>query len=765
MSKTAETSPELELSDVIEQPVLKGILDNLYALTRVPLGIVDRKGRVLAGVGWQDICTRFHRVHPVACRNCIDSDTRLTAGITPGEHRLYRCRNGLWDAAAPIIVNGRQLGNIFIGQFFFRGEPPDRETFKAQAALYGFPEKEYLEALDRVAVLDREHVAAVIRFLSEMARNLSRTGWSNWVLARNAAETRGRERELHRVNRMLVARSRSDRAMVRATSEQEFLDEVCRIIVEACGHSLVWIGLVENDEKKSVRLAAFSGCARGDLSSLNVGWGEDEANGRGPTGLAVRTGRPSVCQDIRLDPGERPWREQALKLGCASSAVLPLMSGGKAIGVLAVYSAAPGAFTEDEVRLLEEVAEDVSFGVETLRIRDARKEAEARFQKAQKLEAVGLLAAGVAHDFNNILATIIGYNAVLLEELKDKRLRSYGLEVKHSAELAATLTRQLLGVSGRQVGPRRVLDAASVVAATAKMMRRMLGEKIRVELKLGRDCWPVEMDGGQLEQIVMNLVVNARDAMPDGGRLTLATRNVQSSGYHARKTSCRAPKGRWVVLEVRDNGIGMDAELQGRIFEPFFTTKAPGRGTGLGLSAVKSIVQDYGGHITVDSKPGRGTVFRIHLPAVAAPEASPEAAAPAVVRGPAGRAPRETVLVVEDNASLLVLIRMTLQRAGYRVQAARSAEEAEALFAKADGKLDLLLTDVVLPDMDGPELAKRAAGKRPGLRTVFMSGYAGGAADGVLGSGDCALLEKPFTPEKLLSVLREVLDDSATGGR
>jgi PAS domain S-box-containing protein len=398
---------------------------------------------------------------------------------------------------------------------------------------------------------------------------------------------------------------------------------------------------------------------------------------------------------------------------------------------------------------------------ERTRALQAKAQSDTQLQQAQKMEAVGLLAGGIAHDFGNILACIVGNNYFLLEGLKPGHpLRPYCLEIKRSSEVAATLTHQLLGVSGnRGVNQNSVLDPNSVIMAMAKMLRRLLGDNIQIDLDLHPAVWSVKMDSGQLEQIVMNLAVNARDAMVQGGLLTIVSKNLLvKNGADSLDPTALAP-GRYVALEFRDTGIGMDAAVLSRLFEPFFTTKGPGRGTGLGLSTAKSIIQEYHGSISVESEPGRGSVFRVYLPSV-------KGGAEAMLRGPAVKKSKrghEAVMVVEDNGSLIDILKLTLEGGGYSVFPMDSAEKALSQTGKIKKRIDILLTDVVLPGMDGVDLAKRLKELWPGLRVVYMSGYPGNALAPIAGFGDCVFLEKPFSPRQLLDTLRKVLDTSQVG--
>ncbi|HKW41964.1 MAG TPA: response regulator [Gemmatimonadales bacterium] len=380
---------------------------------------------------------------------------------------------------------------------------------------------------------------------------------------------------------------------------------------------------------------------------------------------------------------------------------------------------------------------------------------EAQLLHAQKMEAVGRLAGGVAHDFNNLLTVILSYSDLLLEDLPSDRSEREDIEeIRKAAVAASSLTRQLLAFSRQQVLQPRVLDINGVVTATEKLLTRLLGEDVRLTTSLASDLGAVKVDPGQLEQIIMNLAVNARDAMPRGGRLTIETANVDMDEAYVRGHPVAQP-GRYAMLAVSDTGIGMDAETQARIFEPFFTTKDPGKGTGLGLATVYGIVKQSGGFIWVYSEPGHGTSFKIYLPRVDdAARSAPAASAP-VVGG------SETVLVVEDVPAVRAVASEMLTRYGYTVLEAADAETALRLAAKHDGEIHLLLTDVVMPDASGRELADKLVKLKPGMKVLYMSGYTDDAVvrHGVLQDG-IAFLQKPFTPESLARKLRTVLDQS-----
>jgi two-component system cell cycle sensor histidine kinase/response regulator CckA len=384
-----------------------------------------------------------------------------------------------------------------------------------------------------------------------------------------------------------------------------------------------------------------------------------------------------------------------------------------------------------------------------------RRRLEAQLLQAQKMDSVGRLAGGVAHDFNNLLGVITGYGELLRKRItNDRQLKKYVDDILKAAERAAGLTRQLLAFSRKQVLQPRVLDLNTVVGEMDKMLRRLIGEDIQLVTVLGDPLGRVQADPGQMEQVLMNLAVNARDAMPRVGRLTVETANVDLDAAYARTRPGVKP-GPHVMLAVSDTGHGMDLEVQSHIFEPFFTTKDPGKGTGLGLATVHGIVRQSGGHIFVYSELEHGTTFKVYLPRLEEGETVVEAT-PAQEAGL--QRGSETVLLVEDEESLRNMVREILEDSGYTVIEAHDAGHALEIAERHPAPIDLLMTDVVMPGMSGRDLAARLAASHSETRVLYMSGYTDDAVvlHGVL-AADVAFLQKPFTPEALARKVREVL--------
>ena len=409
-------------------------------------------------------------------------------------------------------------------------------------------------------------------------------------------------------------------------------------------------------------------------------------------------------------------------------------------------------------RAISDESKNVTFEIFTEDVTE-RRALEQQLRQSQKMEAIGRLAGGIAHDFNNLLMVISGYSEFLLERLgPDQTLRGPAKEIATAAERATSLTRQLLAFSRKQMLTPKVLDLNAVVTENLKMLTRLIGEDIDLVMIPGPELGAVKADPGQVEQVILNLAVNARDAMPQGGRLTIETANVTLDEAYARVHSPVQP-GEYTMLAITDTGVGMDSDTQSHIFEPFFTTKGP-KGTGLGLSTVYGIVKQSGGYIWVYSEPGKGTSFKIYMPHVTAEEVAAVEQPAAVVSAPV-ETPRETILVVEDEVNLRRLTRQFLENQGYDVVEAADGAAAVQICVAHQGAIHLLLTDVIMPGMNGRELAQRVSEIRPNMKVLYMSGYTENAIghNGTLDAG-ITLLQKPFTLQALKAKVREVLDQT-----
>ena len=821
-------------------------------------------------------------------------------------------------------------------------------------------------------------------------------------LVTEIAERKRTEEAMQRLNRELQAISSCNQILLHATDEQDLIDQICRIVCEGAGYRMAWVGYAEHDAAKSVRPVAWAGAEDGYLATANISWSDETERGRGPSGIAIRSGRTCYNQDFTAEPETSLRRQRASQRGYRSGIAFPLKDEeARTFGALTIYASEPNAFTAEEIRLLEELAHDLAFGIITQRTRAERKRAEQQvsllrfaldnvreaaylidekglfhyineeacralgytreellgmgvldinfdlstegwinhwtdlksnrslifegrhrakdghvfpvevsanyfeykgtaynlalardiserkraeetlalrsfalntvregafliddnarlhyvneeacrvlgytheellgmgvpdfdpdfppqrwpgfwadlksnrlvnfetrhrakgghvfpveinanyfeyggnayslafardlterkraeqeqaklrqhLHQAQKMEAIGQLAGGVAHDFNNILGIIIGYSEIMLSGRKlNEERRSQIEEILAAGQRAASLTRQLLAFSRKLVLQPKVFSLNSVIEGFEKMLRRLIGEQIEVRTILDPNLGAVNADPNQMEQVLLNLCINARDAMPEGGRITIETANLELNDAMAAQHFSLTP-GRYVTLSVTDTGIGMDKETQSHIFEPFFTTKDPERGTGLGLATVYGIVKQSGGHVSVYSEPRLGTTIRIYVPAVNQEmRADKQVSAPQeLLQG------TETLLLVEDGAPLRTLYHRILEDGGYTVLEAGDSQRAIQIAEQYAGNIALLLTDVSLPKMNGTVLAKILLQQRPTMKVLFMSGH----SDDVVSGPDHLLhvgtnfIQKPFAAEELFRRLREILD-------
>jgi signal transduction histidine kinase len=529
--------------------------------------------------------------------------------------------------------------------------------------------------------------------------------------------------------------------------QRRVLDFVADAALDLLRGDLARLWLVEGDDDR-LRLAASR--ARGELPA--EGGVEILPAGAGLAGWVVQQRRSRSAPDLLSDPlvFQKDW---FVKAGIVSQLVVPLVAGDEAIGALVVSTRVRRVFDQEDIELMEIFAAKAAIALSNARLyREAQEaydqlaRAQDLLMQAQKMDAVGRLAGGIAHDFNNLLTVIIGRLDAALDVLPRDDARRADIELAAgAAERASGLTRQLLAFSRRQALAPAVTDLNVIVRDVAQLLRRLIGENIELGTTLASAPTPVRADRGQIEQVIVNLVVNARDAMPAGGRLTIGTASVDIAT--PPPTGVDAPPGAYVRLTVTDSGHGMDPETRRRVFDPFFTTKDIGRGTGLGLATVYGIVKQHEGYVAVDSAPGAGATFRIYLPRV---EGDVVTATPASVPRAEGW---ETILLVEDEAEVRAVARQALENAGYRVIEASVPTDALRIAAEWPQPIHLLVTDAMMPEMTGRAVADAVRQVRPGVKTLFISGYTEEVADA---PGD--FLGKPFTGRALAGKVREVLD-------
>jgi signal transduction histidine kinase/CheY-like chemotaxis protein len=602
------------------------------------------------------------------------------------------------------------------------------------------------------------------------------------------SETTGLEAALGRVqqleNRLSILSSSLGAFTEAATSYEQLLDVVAlrlaQVVKDGCVVRLLgaegWLDAVSVHLPLELRVtdpAKIEAIRAHVLARHNV---SEQASGRWvlETGQALLIPRLDIAQ-LRGSTSAEIVRIYE-QIGIHSLMLVPLRARGESLGLLSLIRFAPGsvAFTEDDRDLAQALADHAALGIANARLLRATREALAERQNAetalrkteeqlrhsQKMEAIGRLAGSVAHDFNNLLSVILGHASFMLDDLKHlDPLRDEAVAIMKAGERAADLTRQLLAFSRQQVLAPRVMDLNTLLKDSERMLRRLLGADIDLVVRYGRNLGKVRVDASQIDQVVMNLAVNARDAMPNGGKLTIETQDVTLDESYASE-HFDVTTGPHVMLAVSDTGVGMDKETQGRIFEPFFTTKEKGKGTGLGLSTLFGIVKQSGGNIWVYSEPGKGSTFRIYFPKAAdVEEQPPEVKALATLTG------SETILLAEDQDDVRRVASEILRRYGYHVLEARNAGEALLSCERHPLPIHLLITDIVMPQVNGRELALRLLTIRPQLKVLYMSGYTDNSIvhHGILDPG-VAYVQKPLLPESFARRVREVLDTPVRQG-
>jgi len=596
-------------------------------------------------------------------------------------------------------------------------------------------------ALDYV-VKSEAALAAMPRIIERVQRE-----WG-YILERRRAqqETRRRNRELTLLNQVIAASATSLEA-------ENILEKVCREL--ARGFDLPYTAAILLNEVQTTATVVAEDIHKELSSRLHTAIPLAQA----PTLQYLLDNKvPLVVNNTRDDPKLAPLYDYLARYGRASILSLPLLIGDRLIGSLELETIEPRLFSAEEVKLAWNVADQVAGALARVRLDEERRRLENQYHQAQKMEAVGLLAAGIAHDFNNLLTAINGFAELMQRQINPTHPhQKYIGNILQSGHRAADLVRQLLAFSRKQIIKPKVLNLNIHVSNMEKMLRRIIGEDIELKTYLAPELWPVKVDPAQIEQIVVNLAVNARDVMPDGGQLIVETANVTVDDiYAARHVGLES--GEYVLLTVSDTGWGMTEETKSHIFEPFFTTKEMGKGTGLGLATVFGIVKQSEGDIQVDSAPGQGTTFRVYLPRVSEAATTSDELSQEDTVLPKGT---ETILLVEDEEAVRKLATNLLRQQGYTVLEASNGEEALQLVQERNPRpeIQLLITDVVMPKMGGWVLANQLEKIYPHLRVLFVSGYTDNtiARQAVLDPG-VILLQKPFSPITLAHKIREMLD-------
>lgn len=824
----------ISFAQLINIEQTRRMLEAHYRITRSPSFILDNNWNVLCEVGRPDICTRFHLVHPEACRCCMESRAGIQALMQglEGEYRVHVCGSSLRKAAMPIIIAGEHLATFVTGPYLDHHDRPEPAHFRQQAQRFGFDVRDYLEALERVPVFTGKEMDDLMGYYRSLVVMMSDMGLKNLELAREVKERELVEDALNESEQRLHATIQgssipmfavgTDRRIIYWNKALEKLSG--RSAMEMIGNVRAWEPFYEHErpllanllaEGKS-RMVPFWYTGRylksGLLDEAYEGTDFFPRCGEGGkwlhfTAAALRDtkgnliGAVETLEDVtEREVAEAKWRtlynslpggsftvnnnyviEDVNDLLCTVTGFTREELVGQRCGIICpkgphlcpIFDMGKDSIDNDETavkakdgRLVPIIksarripAGDREIIVENFQDITDRKQLEEQLRHAQKMEAVGRLAGGVAHDFNNLLTAIIGYaNLLELKLGKNNPLAHYAGRIISSANRGASLTGGLLAFSRRHIVDLKPVRIDWIIAKAEELLSRLVPEDIELRIAAGQSH-VVLADSLQMEQILMNLVTNARDAMPAGGLLTIRTELMELGEDSVRSHGYGQP-GKVVCISVSDTGIGIGKEARERIFEPFFTTKEVGKGTGLGLSIVYGIIRRHNGFIDVISEPGSGTTVNVYLPlTMDPPDEIKESAASPQPRG------TETILLAEDHPTVREMARVLLEEFGYGVVEAEDGVEALEKFRQHGDGIGLLVLDVIMPRKNGKEVYDEIRRMRPDVEALFMSGY---TDDILTGRGlieeNLNFISKPLMQSTFLSKVREILDVRAGAG-
>lgn len=813
---------ELQLEDIIDKSAIQSLMDYFYELMNIGVAVVDLEGKVLIKEGWQDICINFHRQHPVTRKNCIESDTILSKGVKPGEFKAYKCKNNMWDIVTPIYIADQHMGNIFLGQFLYEDEEPDYETFRKMAQKYGFDEEAYIAALDRVPRWNKGTVNNVMQFYAKLANLLAKQSFSNLKLARTIEKQKRIEKKLQKSEEKfrLTFKTSPDSINLNRLEDGVYIDinngftEIMGYKPEdVIGKSSLELNIWRNEEDRKRLVKGLK--ERGYISNLEAEF--VAKNGNIKNGLMsariIDLAGEKVILSITRDITERKRREKEYKqlIDGMNETVFVIDFDGHFIDVNKTAVKVLG-YTREELlnmtptdidphhnrKMIEEIVNllkqkkshqfetqhqtndgelipvDISLSIVRYKGKDAilnisrdisdkkraekeREQLKDQLRQAQKLESIGTLAGGVAHDFNNILTVIIGLAQLVLSRTKKSDPNYSNLEgILNSAERAADLTKQLLLFSRKEEVELKIIDLNETISNLRKMLKRLIGENIKIHNNFNHNIGKIEADKNQIEQVLTNLVVNAKDAMPEGGDLTISTEKVHLDGVEAKNFPNVKP-GNYICLSVEDTGCGMKPDIEKKIFDPFFTTKGRAEGTGMGLSVVHGIVKKHKGFIDVQSEPGKGTTFKIYFPIVEDELKHEEKQKEVSFKDYQGQG--ETILVVEDEESFLDYLENILTTYGYKLYCTNHGADALEIYQNEYENIDLVLSDVIMPDMNGKELIERIKAINNNVKVVLSSGYPDNKINlEEIKKKGYNFINKPYGVLKILKLLRKELE-------
>jgi PAS domain S-box-containing protein len=792
---------DYRLEDLIDIPRFQALQDSLDTLLSFPSAIIDPDGNVLTATAWQDVCTEFHRTHPVSAAQCRQSDRYIREHLEEGAPTVtYECPHGLVDNATPIIIDGAHLGNLFTGQFFL--EPPNLERFRLQARQYGFDEEAYLGAVSRVPVWSRERLKTYLQVMRRFTEILGEIGLQ-------------RLRHLQGEQRFRVIFEQSALGIAVTAMDGRHLD---------CNPALLRMLGLTREEFLANRTEDFT--HPDDLNPDRTPWRELQEGERGSYQREVRYLRKdgdvvwaritvsrcqygadaqdavlAIVEDItdrrralEALAQEADLRERLLEnLPCVA---LVLKKGTREIVFSNVFARelgaelgatcfascaqrdapcpfclAPETWATDEPRFVEaeyggrfyegrwlplndELYVHFVFDITDRKLAEVEKQRlEAQLQRSQRLESIGVLAGGIAHDFNNVLAGISGFSELSLAELEPGTPVTENLtRILEATQRAQELVRQILAFCRQAPMERKPASMQSIVEDALGFARASLPATVEIEAALTPEGLTVYADVTQVQQVILNICANAEHAMrPQGGVLGVRLEAADLDAAQAQALGAPGP-GRYAMLALSDTGCGMDAATRERVFDPFFTTKPAGEGTGLGLSTSYGIVASHGGAIAVESEPGRGTTFRVYLPLTEAPveEAPPAAAAPTLGTG--------RILFVDDEVALRAIGQRMLERLGFEATVVSSGQEAlDSLRAEPEG-FRAVVTDQTMPGMTGLAFVAEARQGGATLPVLMATGFSGDVTPERLAHlGIQEVLSKPYTLQELSAALQRAL--------
>lgn len=818
------------VGEFVDFQTIQELLDRFYKITKVGVAILDLQGNVLVATGWQDICTKFHRIHPHTSRNCFESDVFLSRNVEQGKYILYKCKNNMWDMSTPIVAGDTHIANLFLGQFFFEDEVPDYEVFSNQAKMYGFDESEYLAALERVPRWSRETVQNVMDFYTRLAGIISRLSYGNMELVRLLSEQKQTEKVL-RASEMkyrIVADNTHDwEHWIDPEGQFLYTSPSCERIT---GYSA---GEFEADPMLLSRIVHPD-----DLSTFAAHLEQNQSpNALCDMELRIvhRDGTMRwighVCQPVfdaegnflgrrggNRDITKRKRSEEALKHSEASYRALAENLPGIVYRssvqeqriqffnnfVKDITGHEPDALSFQDFCVLDslilpedrkEVINIVKTAVDKRRdfqieyrikhkdgtVRNClergrpiygadgrllhiegvifdntdKKQIETQLRQAQKLEAIGTLAGGISHDFNNLLATILVYTEMALRDMPDASPTRGDLQqVVSLVHRGRDLVKQIVFFSRqRDEEKKHAIIISSLLKETLKLLRASLPFTIDIQQEITVKEDAALLEPTQFHQVLINLCSNAAHAMGEkGGVLQVGLFRVELDARSAMLYTNLKP-GPYLKLSVSDTGCGMDADTLQRIFDPYFTTKGPEEGTGLGLAVVHGIVERHGGAIKAYSTPGKGSTFHVLFPAI---ESHPEMSFESETNIPRGT---ERILLVDHEEALLLGYKKNLERLGYSIVEEKDSLEALAVFESQPQDFDLVITDYTMPKMTGLDLAREILRSRPDTPVVLCTGsrpediHENAKAAGIRG-----VVMKPLALRELAIIVREVLN-------